>query len=302
MASKDRIQRQNNSLQRKKTKRWLRILLALLIFVSGCLGVLQWGVYYTETHWEHWYPDYEKIDLQPILDKETLSEEDYETLYRQTGLTRLAIDDMLAENNTADIIQIQNFLFKRQEVQIRRFNPFTYMEEIDDYAIFTTLRDGDIIVSATTRVSWWRYGHAALVVDGKKELLLESFGPGEKSEYSDAATFTYLANFMVLRPKADEETKKQIVDYANTNLVGLPYRFSIGVFYKKYKEKITRTQCAHLVWYAYKKFGIDLDSNGGAIVKPQDIALSPHVELVQAYGFHLDRLWTKQNVSPKEFS
>ena len=30
---------------------------------------------------------------------------------------------------------------------------------------------------------------------------------------------------------------------------------------------------------------------GGAIVKPQDIALSNQVEVVQAYGVDLDKLW-----------
>lgn len=33
-------------------------------------------------------PSYEKLDLTPYLEKETLSEEDYELLYHQTGLTR----------------------------------------------------------------------------------------------------------------------------------------------------------------------------------------------------------------------
>ena len=45
------------------------------------------------------------------------------------------------------------------------------------------------------------------------------------------------------------------------------------------------------VWYAYKKFGIDLDSTGGAVVKPRDIANSNQGEVVQAFGFDLDKLW-----------
>ena len=45
------------------------------------------------------------------------------------------------------------------------------------------------------------------------------------------------------------------------------------------------------MWQAYFNFGYDLDSNGGAIVVPKDIATSPLLEVVQVYGFDPDRLW-----------
>ncbi len=45
------------------------------------------------------------------------------------------------------------------------------------------------------------------------------------------------------------------------------------------------TQCAHLVWYAYKQVGIDLDSDGGILVTPYDIQNSPYLEVVQSYGY-----------------
>ena len=44
------------------------------------------------------------------------------------------------------------------------------------------------------------------------------------------------------------------------------------------------TQCAHLVWLAYRHFGYDLDSDGGYIVTPYDIYSSEFLELVQIYG------------------
>jgi len=64
-----------------------------------------------------------------------------------------------------------------------------------------------------------------------------------------------------------------------------------GILSKKNQKNPNRTHCAHLVWRAFKQFGIDLDSNGGKIVKPQDIANSPHLEVVQIYGFHPEKLW-----------
>ncbi|MCI8790350.1 MAG: hypothetical protein HFH92_14885 [Lachnospiraceae bacterium] len=44
------------------------------------------------------------------------------------------------------------------------------------------------------------------------------------------------------------------------------------------------TQCAHLVWYAYRNFGYDLDSDGGFVVTPDDLYHSDLLELVQIYG------------------
>ena len=37
-------------------------------------------------------PDYERIDLAPYLAKESYTEEDYDVLYHQTGLSRTAVD------------------------------------------------------------------------------------------------------------------------------------------------------------------------------------------------------------------
>jgi uncharacterized protein YycO len=98
---------------------------------------------------------------------------------------------------------------------------------------------------------------------------------------------------MILRPKIPAEKKQEIVNYATENLYGLPYRFTLGIFYRKFPENLRVSQCAHLVWYAYNKFGYDLDSDGGGIVKPQDMVCSDYVEVVQAYGFDLDSLWGK---------
>ena len=275
-------------------KRLLVVLLSVFFFIACALGFLQAGVIYTRENWSHFSPNYEKIDILPLLQKSERSEEDYETLYRQTGLTRLGIDDLLEEKNEKLILEIQDFLFKDHEIYINHFNPFTYQEELkDELAPFGAVREGDIIVTGTTRVSWLRYGHAALVVDGKNRLIVESVGPGAKSELNPVECLSIMANFLVLRPKVSTELKMQVARYAKENLIGLSYRFTIGLFSKKMpKKEIETTQCAHLVWYAYKKFGIDLDSNGGWLVKPQDMAKSPEVELVQAFGFDLDKLWS----------
>ncbi len=284
---------QTDKAKKTTKKRWRIIALAVVLFVGAVLGFLQIGSMYTEKTWSKFHPDYAQVDLTPILEKATLTDEDYETLYRQTGLTKLGIDGLREQNRLDRILLIQTYFFKPQTVYVDHFNPFTYSEEIKDVIPMAQLEDGDILVTSTTRVSWLRYGHAALVVDGKNEVVVESISPGTSSTFNDAADFSKLANFMILRPKVDEATKADIVKFAKTELVDIPYRFTLGIFYKKYPEEIRVSQCAHLVWYAYKKFGYDLDSTGGGVVKPQDMVLSDHVEVVQAYGFDLDDLWGK---------
>ena len=287
------MQTANKEKTKSRKKRWGPICLAILLFAGAVLGFLQLGSFYTEKTWSQFCPTYEKQELMPILSKGSFTDEDYEILYRQTGLTKLGIDGFMQENRPDKIIQIQTYFFKKQTVHVNHFNPFTYTEQIHDVIPFAKLEEGDILVTSTTRVSWLRYGHSALVVDGKEMIVAESISPGASSTFNSAVDFARLANFMVLRPKVDRETKTQIVEYAKTELIGLPYRFTLGIFYKKFPDTLRVSQCAHLVWYAYKKFGYDLDSTGGGVVKPQDMLLSEHVEVVQAYGFDLDDLWGK---------
>jgi hypothetical protein len=39
-----------------------------------------------------------------------------------------------------------------------------------------------------------------------------------------------------------------------------------------------------LVWYAYQRFGYDLDSDGGFLVTPKDISDSEELIIIQKFG------------------
>ena len=45
------------------------------------------------------------------------------------------------------------------------------------------------------------------------------------------------------------------------------------------------------MWQSYRQFGLDLDYNGGALITPKDLANSPDVDIVQVFGFDLEKLW-----------
>ena len=274
-------------------KRWVAVLVAMLAFFVAVFGVLQLGCVYTEQTWEYWQPDYAKENIEELVQKEELTQADYELLYRQTGLTRLAIDDMrVTVEGRENVLRVQEAFFAKYAIKSRLFSLFTYMDETEGRTTMSTLKDGDIIVSASTRVSWWRYGHAAIVVNGEEGIIAEAISPGTKSKLNRASSFDNMASFIILRPKVEDELKAEIVSYVLTEMIGVPYKLTTGIFSKKYQEDLTASQCAHFVWYAYKRFGIDLDTTGGSVVKPQDIALSKQVEVVQVYGFDLDKLWS----------
>lgn len=240
---------------------------------------------------ECWHPDYEKVDIKSILEKGELSDDDYDVLYRQTGLTGLGVDRMLNRGSLGinRIIGIQNDFFTEHPVKNDWFAPFICTDYISDNIAYAFLEDGDIVLTSATHLSGWRIGHSGLVTNGAAERILQASAIGETSAIGNMRDFYNRVNFMIVSPKVDKELKAEVCSYAEENLLGQVYDPTAGVFSKK--DSLSKTQCAHLVWYAYNQFGIDLDCGGGLVVTPKDIANSPQVEIVQVFGFDIDKLW-----------
>lgn len=238
-----------------------------------------------------YHPDYEQIDIKGILDKDSLSDEDYDILYKQTGLTKAGVDRALSRGETGKkrILEIQESFFKEYTVINEYFCPYVCQDKINEHVSHVYLEDGDIIVSSSTHLSGWRIGHAGIVTSASNNKVLQASAIGEASSFGSMRDFTNRVTFMILSPKADAETKAAVTEYAEQNLEGKIYDPTAGVLSSK--NEVEKTQCAHLVWYAYNQFGIDLDSTGGPVVTPKDIANSPLVEVVQVFGFDPVKLW-----------
>ncbi len=146
---------------------------------------------------------------------------------------------------------------------------------------FTDIRDGDILVTDSTYCLCFRHGHAALVIDAEKGVTLEAFGIGTKSEYSNLQEWRRYPHVLVLRLKAPETVRKAVVAYAKENLCGIPYMLSPGIIDdKNMGENYWGTQCAHLVWAAFKAYGYDIDGDGGWLVTPADFTKSELLRIV----------------------
>lgn len=280
----------------KKAKRLSKKIITLIVCGAVILAILT-AVLGLEIAFalaekiECWTPDYEKINIRPILEKQTLTDEDYGILYKQTGLTKFGVDRLWEYGTSGKnrILSIQTDYFGNYEVENDKFGPFLCTDHIDRTITHAFLENGDILVTSSTHFSGWRIGHAGLVTNSYNYEVLQSGALGELSDIGYVSEFTDRVNFMILSPKVEQEIKDKVVSYALGNLVGKSYFAPAGVLTSK--NKANKTQCAHLVWYAYKQFGIDLDCNGGLIVTPRDLANSPYMEVVQVFGFDPEKLW-----------
>ncbi len=243
-----------------------------------------------------WHPDYEQVDIGGILDKylvdgEELTDDDYETLYEQTGVTKIGVDRALAygKSGRAKLLTIQEDYFTEYAVEHDKFAPLVCTDFLDDNERMTNiyLEPGDILVSASTHITGWHMGHCGIVTKNGKAM--QAMAYGTPTYEGSISYFTTRINFMVLRPRVDDSVCEAAADVA-LSCKGVEYNALVGIFSKK-NSMDHGTQCAHLVWYAYMQQGVNLDSDGGLLVLPNDIARSPLVDVVQVFGFDPVKLW-----------
>ncbi len=240
----------------------------------------------------HFCPDYEKLALDGFALKETLSDEDYKTVFYQTGLGRCAVDELRQSENFAEALkEYQDAFFAPVNVKCVREAVTTSME----YTVnenggkeksfrLAPYKTGYVLIMESSHSFFWRHGHAGLVMPAGKTLEAPMIGSCS-TEY-DISQWRHFPNFVMLRLKdTDDEALRDIARSAYNDLRGIPYSPFAGIFSGNADVSPSTTQCAHLVWYAFKNAGIDVDANGGRIVTVQDILNCDKFEIVQIYGF-----------------
>ncbi|MBQ8590744.1 MAG: hypothetical protein IJ486_09885 [Firmicutes bacterium] len=257
----------------------------------------------------HWTPEYKKEDLSVIVEKGELTKEDYDLIFRQTGLGRPAVDQLWKEGRQSEILTFQSDFFEEVEVRCQRFNLFVSGEKIvrqnsTSLPTLAPLLPGDILITPNSHFFGWRNGHAAIVVEEPDSgWALESVTLGVKSKLRRLEGWRSYPAFVVLRLGQREETGagegaadrsvgERAAAIAAESFLGIPYRLTAGLWGEPWKlpdvddeaEPAAGTQCAHLIWSCYRALGYDLDSDGGRLVTPRDLAGSPLLEVVQIYG------------------
>ena len=251
----------------------------------------------------HIYPDYSMIDIRSILLKTQLAKEDYKTLFLQTGLGEVAIEEIRRKHPNAieHILSFQANFFREIDFVCEKTSLISMEESLVDENNNETagtqlapLHNGDILITKASHIYGWRNGHSAIVVDAANGKTLESELLCINSSVQDISKWINYRNFMLLRlENTPSELTESITQRAADSLIDIPYKLGVGIFSPKFaeSEEIDGTYCSHLVWQAYSYYGIDLDSDGGMIVTPKDLARSPKLEVIQVYGVDPENIW-----------
>ncbi|WP_343207932.1 hypothetical protein [Anaerolentibacter hominis] len=278
----------------KKRGLWIKIpagiLLTLLLLF---LALSIWGA--TIEKDASIQPDYPKTDIMPLLLKDTLSDGDYEVLFYQTGLGKPAVDDLKREEDYIDtMLRFQeNFFEDRTVTCSTAFFPVR-QEMLNNTSLespycfeLAPLYDGDVLITRSTHLFGIRLGHSGIVTDAGGDESLEAYGLGVTSSLQDVQGWRGYGSVIVLRLKEEYAgLATKAAAFAKENMVGIPYRITSGFLGRKYQEpgSIWGTQCALLVWNSFYGAGLDIDSNGGRLVIPDNILNSPYFDIVQVYG------------------
>lgn len=285
-------------------KKWRKQEYIKLIFLSLFTTLILLSLFTGRAELKmHYTPAYEKEDLKPLLEKMHWTATDYQLLFRQTGLGKSAL---LSIKERADwkkqVLSFQDYFFAAPKIICEKNSPISREESLVGAAYnstyqtpFVPLEDGDILLTASSHTFGWRNGHAAIVIDAAKGQTLESVVLGQDSSIQSINKWKNYPTLLILRLKNVPKSKRsQIAAYASKYLNRLPYNFLVGIFFSKKTDaaELKGTQCAHLVWAAFYSQDYDIDSDGGLIVTPKDIAFSPLLEVIQIYGLNPDTLWS----------
>lgn len=250
-----------------------------------------------------WIPDYDTTDITPFVTRlaqgDSLTDEEYGQLFNQTGIGVEGVARLLQADRIEDLDYYQSLYFHPLWVDCVANSILSREEFFVDaqgervgIVPLVPLEPGDILLTPNSHCFGWRQGHAAIVID--EETTLESVVLGSNSVIQWANKWTAFPAVMVLRfAENSDEIGTKAAEIAVADLNDVPYDLTVGVLSAKDVTEgvLTGTHCAHLVWQCFARLGIDIDSNGGKIVTPQEIATSPHLEVVQMWGIDPDKMW-----------
>lgn len=262
----------------------------------------------------HIMPVNSRINIDNLVRKNEISEQELRIVSEQTGLNEKTIKFLVKQGQWQQLLELQEAYYAPVDIKSIRTTPLTICEYVADENGNCTkgmklvdIQAGDILITKNSRFLGWRNGHVGLVVDAENGLVLEAVMLGTNTQLCAVRGWEKYPSFLVLRLKeelGEIYDIEKVVSYAQQNLLDIPYKLEAGLWDRisgRYQDKNTNsqegkvpeiaeaalsgTQCAHLVWYAYKQVGIDLDSDGGFFVTPYDIQNSPYLEVIQNYGY-----------------
>ena len=227
--------------------------------------------------------------------KNRFTDEDYENIFMQSGLGKPAVDKLCALGQAEKINTQREYYQSQKKFKCERTGIFACNEHIADEnknlinnPPFVDIQDGDILITLSIHSLGWRHGHAGIVTNAHNGTVLGAQMMGLPSNLSSINEWSSYPRVAVLRAKnTDITVRRQIAKYAEENFVDIEYSL-----FADYNDKMKdeekgvpeKTHCANIIKTIYGNFNIDVDSNGGKIVTPNEILQSENFEVVQIYG------------------
>ena len=232
-------------------------------------------------------PTTERMDISEytrVTSIEELTDEDFDTIFLQTGVAKAGVESLINIRKMYLLSTIQDHFFAEPEIEDFTLQKIRHLERVtDDKGTRTILivEDGDIIVTLSSYCGGWRYGHAGLVLDAKNGDVLEAKTYGEPSEIRNISHWSEYPAYTILRSKdLSKEERAEVASFAKENLLGIDY----ALLAAKPQKNIKLTNCSLVIWQAYQTAGINIDSDGGYFVSPEDILHDDNLEIVMEYG------------------
>ncbi|MBQ4092868.1 MAG: hypothetical protein IJC82_06130 [Firmicutes bacterium] len=261
----------------------------ILISIAAILGVLTLFTERSSTT----APTTEKTDLTAIAEKEVLTEQDYATLWEQTGLGKTILQSLWKETNRKEILSAEQDRFFDAPtyscISLALFSRAEIITNREDYYPIYDLQPGDVLLTKSTHTLCYRHGHSALYIgDG---LLLEAAAIGLPTDTAKAELWGQYPSGIHLRLKesvakeqgiSNKTLGAQAADYAKEELAGDKYHLFSGAF--GIGAETNHTQCAHLIYAAYQSCGIEVSAKDFPVT-PHSLLESGQFEILHYWGF-----------------
>lgn len=238
-------------------------------------------------------PSLEKIDLSAIIQKDTLTEQDYAILWEQTGLGKTILQSLWQEPNRKEILLAEQERFFHAPdhscLSLALFSRSEVITDREEYYPLYDLQPGDVLLTKSTHTLCYRHGHSALYIGGGE--LLEAAAIGLPTDTAKAELWGQYPSGIHLRLKesvakeqgADSKTLgAQAADYAKTELADDNYHLLAGAFH--IGTETDHTQCAHLIYAAYQSCGVEVSSRNFPVT-PHSLLESGRFEILRYWGF-----------------
>lgn len=230
----------SEKVKKEKLPIWLRLVIvfsSIIMFLSlFATSLLTFSLQVPKT-FRVYQPSYDMVDTDKLVEiyrKDNISDDEYETLYRQTGLTKIGIDRLKKYDDRGEykIKELQYCFYKEKidkekyenkEIQEEdvgyhySYEPFTpfIQKSVTDYSHpLCYMKEGDILVSSSTFIFGLKAGHAALLTNVNKKVpeysyALQAFGYSIPSGEETIIEFQYRSSSILLSPSLS--IMKQIV-------------------------------------------------------------------------------------------